>query len=126
MAKHVALVLRLGLAFVFGWFGIDKFLHVDAWYGWIPAWLSFVPQDAFLYVVGAVEVVLALLLVIGRYVRITSLACAVLMLGVVFSFGINDITVRDIGLIAMALALAMMPEPRKYVELRELARRRRR
>ena len=117
LAAHSGLVLRLGLAFVFGWFGIDKFLNVSAWYGWIPSWLSFVPQDGFLYVLGALEVIAALLLLIGRYVRLASLGCAALLIGVVVSFGINEITVRDIGLAAMALALAMMPEPIRYHEM---------
>jgi uncharacterized membrane protein YphA (DoxX/SURF4 family) len=123
LGKHSQFVLRLGLAIVFGWFGIDKFLNVSAWYGWIPEWLSFVPQNPFLYVLGLLEVVAALFLIGGRFVRIVSLACAALLLGVVVSFGINEITVRDIGLIAMALALAMMPEHRRFHEMHELARR---
>jgi uncharacterized membrane protein YphA (DoxX/SURF4 family) len=120
LAKHSALVLRLGLAFVFGWFGIDKFLYVDNWLGWIPSWMTFVPPHPFLYALGVLEIVAALFLLGGKYLRVVSLACAALMAGIVFSFGINDITVRDIGLIAMALALAMMPENRKYHELDQL------
>ncbi len=120
---YAPIVLRLGLAFVFGWFGVDKFLNVSAWYGWIPAWLSFVPQDPFLYVIGALEVVVALVLLWGRYVRLASLACAAFLLGIVLNFGLNEFTVRDIGLLAMAIALAMMPEQRTYYELQQLARR---
>lgn len=123
LGKHSQLVLRLGLTFVFGWFGIDKFLHVSTWYGWIPAWLSFVPQNMFLYVLGVLELVAAILLLGGRFVRFASLGCAALLIGVVASFGINEITVRDIGLIAMALALAMLPEQRRFHEMHELARR---
>ncbi len=119
LAAHSGIVLRLGLAFVFGWFGVDKFMTPSAWYGWIPPWLSFVPQDAFLYVLGALEVIAALLLVGGRFVRFASLGCAALLISVVMNFGINEITVRDIGLIAMSLALAMMPEPRRYHEMHE-------
>lgn len=118
--KHTRLVLRLGLAFVFGWFGIDKFFYVANWYGWVPGWLTFVPRDFFLYAVGGFEVVLALLLVVNRFVRVAALLCAGFLLGVVFTFGINEIVVRDIGLIAMALALAMQPEQRKFHELHRL------
>jgi uncharacterized membrane protein YphA (DoxX/SURF4 family) len=121
-----ALIMRFGLAFVFGWMGIDKFIHLSAWYGWIPSWLAFVPQDAFLYAVGAIEVILAVLLIGGRFVRFAAIVCAVLMAGVVFSFGINDITVRDIGLIALALAIAMTPEHRRLHEIHQLVRRMRR
>jgi uncharacterized membrane protein YphA (DoxX/SURF4 family) len=117
LGPHAHLVLRLGLAIVFGWFGIDKFLHVEAWYGWIPGWLAFVPQDAFLYVLGSAEVIIALLLLGGKYVRFASIACAAFLAGVVLSFGINEVTVRDIGLIAAALALALSPQPIKFHEM---------
>ena len=119
-SKHVRWLLRLGLAFVFGWFGVDKFLNVDAWYGWIPFWLDFVPETQFLYAVGVIEVILAFFLLINRYVRLAALVCAAFMIGIVVSFGINEITVRDIGLIAMALALALFPEKRKFYEPHEV------
>ncbi len=122
VSKHAHFVLRLGLAFVFGWFGVDKFLNVQAWYGWIPSWLTFVPQNPFLYVLGVVEVIVALFLLLNKYVRFASITCAAFLVGVVLSFGINEITVRDIGLIAMALALALMPVQKKYHELREIER----
>ncbi len=114
---HVPVVMRFGLAIVFGWFGIDKFLNVANWYGWIPGWLPAMPQDMLLYALGAIEVVLALMLIGGRFVRLAGLLCAIFLLAIVLSFGINEITIRDIGLIALALALAMMPEPRKFHEL---------
>jgi uncharacterized membrane protein YphA (DoxX/SURF4 family) len=120
LQAHVGVVLRVGLAFVFGWFGIDKFLNVEAWHGWIPAWMSFVPANPFLYALGAAEVLIALFLIGGRFVRLSALACAAFLFGVVASFGINEITVRDIGLIAVALALAMLPEPRKYHDLHQI------
>ncbi len=33
------LALRLGLALVFVWFGIDKFFRPLAWVGWIPSFM---------------------------------------------------------------------------------------
>lgn len=107
------LLLRVGLAFVFGWFGVDKFLHVQNWYGWIPSWMSFIPKDPFLYALGAAEVVLAILLLTNKFARIAAIICAAFLVGVIFSFGINDITVRDIGLIAMAAAIALSHVPKK-------------
>ncbi len=32
--------LIAGLAFVFIYFGIDKFVHPLIWIGWMPAWLD--------------------------------------------------------------------------------------
>ena len=122
--KYSALVMRLGLAFVFGLFGVDKIIHhplgVD-WTGWVPAWMP-LPQALFLYVLGALEVIAAIMLLIGKYVRLAALACAALLIGVLVNFGVNEITARDLGLTAMALALAMLPEHRKYHELHELAK----
>ena len=122
LGKYSQLFLRLGLAFVFGLFGIDKIVHWPLhilWLGWIPNWLTFVPQNVFLIALGIVEIIVALLLLVNRFVRLAALACAAFLAGVVFSFGINEYAVRDIGLIAMALALALMPEPRRYHDVHE-------
>lgn len=126
VSKYSQLVLRLGLAFVFALFGIDKIFHGPlhvVWSGWIPNWLPF-PEAPFLYVLGALEVIVAMLLLVNRFVRLAALACAAFLAGVAFSFGINEYTVRDIGLIAMALALALMPE-RKQHDVHEFLKKRR-
>jgi len=115
LSKHSQLFLRLGLAFVFGVFGVDKLFHWPLnvlWSGWIPVWLS-VPQLPFLAALGSLEIIAAIFLLLNRFTRLAAFACVLFLAGVVASFGLNDSTVRDIGLIAMALALALQPERKR-------------
>ncbi len=115
LGKHSQLVLRLGLAFVFGVFGVDKLFHWPLnvlWSGWIPAWLS-VPQAPFLAALGSLEIIVAIFLLLNKFTRLAAFVCVLFLAGVVASFGLNDVTVRDIGLIAMALALALQPEKKR-------------
>ena len=49
------LFMRFGLALIFLWFGIDKFIHVQNWIGWIPDWMvSIIPLSlaTFMYFQG--------------------------------------------------------------------------
>lgn len=124
--QYSQLVLRLGLVIVFGVFGIDKIVHWPLgmdWTAWMPAWLTFVPAAPFMYFMGVVETIAAMFLLIGKYVRIVALACALMLAGIVASFGFNEIMIRDLGILAMALALAMMPEHRQYHEIHQLVSR---
>ena len=102
--------IRLGLGFVFFWFGIDKFIDPGLWIGWIPdSILSFVPifPGTFIFLLGIVETILGILLIFGVLVRIVAFVSALHLLAIIFSLGFNDIVVRDIGLLTMALALAI-------------------
>lgn len=126
LSQYPQLVLRLGLVVVFGVFGIDKIVHWPLgmdWTAWMPAWITFIPATPFMFATGVLETIAAIFLLIGRYVRIVALVCALLLAGLVASFGFNEIMIRDLGLLAMALALAMMPEHRQYHEIHQLVSR---
>ena len=60
--KYSNLFLRLGLAFVFFWFGIDKFFHPGYWLNaWVPAsivqlaGLVYLSANALVYAIGVFE-----------------------------------------------------------------------
>ena len=104
------LLIRLGLGFVFFWFGIDKFVHPGLWIGWIPhRVLSLVPifPGIFIFLLGIIETVLGSLLLLGIFVRFVAFVSALHLLAIIFSLGFNDIVVRDIGLLTMAVALVI-------------------
>ncbi|MBI4117302.1 MAG: DoxX family membrane protein [Parcubacteria group bacterium] len=110
--KTSHLFLRLGLALVFLWFGIDKFVHPDYWINaWMPLWLQNILSRYnignlnFIYTNGIFEVVLGLGFVFNILVKLFALLAVLFLLVVILSFGLNEITVRDAGLIAAALAL---------------------
>lgn len=106
-------LLIAGLAFVFGYFGIDKFVHPDIWIGWMPTWMDGLlglNRDVWLNITGAAEVVIAVLLLIP--VRVVQRAGAILvalhLIAVLTQVGWNDVGIRDIGLLLSAISLAFL------------------
>ena len=115
------MILRLGLAFVFMWFGIDKFIHPDYWINaWVPLWFQEtlgrfgIGNLNFIYANGIFEVVIGLGLIFNIFVKLFAIQIALFLLFVIFSFGLNEVTVRDIGLIGAALALLFWNGRKKF------------
>ena len=112
--NHQALglfLLRLGLGGVFFWFGLGKLLSPLSWLPWIPPWIvGILPmsQNVFLSVLGIVELVVGALLLLGYWSRLVAGVAALQLVGILASFGFNEITTRDFGLLMMALALVLM------------------
>lgn len=109
-----AITLRLGLGYVFLRFGVEKILD---WRGWavvlppafadlLHAWTGF-SVAALLRGLGYLEVVLGLHLVLGFFTRASATGCALILAGAVLLMGSTGIGVRDAGLLAMAVALAI-------------------
>ena len=100
-------LLRLGLAFVFAYAGISSLQHPPFWIGYLPNFLTS-HWDAKLLLKGfaVVELVIAVWLLSGKFVRYAAAAAALMLAGiVVFNPHQLLITFRDVGLVAMALAL---------------------
>ncbi len=123
----VIVVLRFAVGAVFLWFGVDKWIHPQAWYGWVPSWvLSRLPMgvDAFLWWNGAFEFVIGILLVAGRALRGTAAVSGLFMLAITATVGANEVSVRDAALVGSCLALfihanakAKKPVPANTVSL---------
>ena len=109
--EYGTVILRIGLAVVFLWFGIDKFIHVQNWIGWIPDWMvSIIPLSlaTFMYFQGFIETLVGLALLIGFRVRTASFFAALAILGVLASLigtGQTEILLRDLGLLAASISL---------------------
>ena len=114
-AKVGHLALRLGLALVFVWFGIDKFFRPLAWVGWIPSfmykslgkWVSW-----FMYFLGGLETAIGLSILTGLWLRAGAWAASALLAGIILGVGLSTTftrpeIVRDLGLLGAALSLAM-------------------
>ncbi len=103
-------LLILGLVFVFGDFGIDKFLHPIFWIGWLPSWmdgLAGLPKDGWLKIIGALEILFSIFLLIPvRKLQQTGAILMILhLIGILTQVGWNDVAVRDIGIMVSAIAL---------------------
>ena len=106
-------LLTAALVLVFGYFGIDKFVHPELWLGWIPLWMDNVlglPREMWLKVIGASEAFFALLLLIPlRRVRMTgAILIALHLVAILTQVGWNDIAVRDLGLLLASLSLLFL------------------
>jgi uncharacterized membrane protein YphA (DoxX/SURF4 family) len=111
---HIAgWILSIGLAVVFGYFGFDKFAEPLLWIGWMPTWMDGLfgmPVDAWLKVVGASEVVFAVLVLIpvANVRRVGALLIALQLLAILPIAGLNDIGLRDFAMMMAAIALAVV------------------
>lgn len=115
--RHSYLVLRLGLAFVFLWFGIDKFIHPQYWIdAWLPSSVVFALQDVglsdrnLMYLNGIFEILVGTSLISTVFIRFFSVAAGVFLVSVMVFHGFNEILIRDIGLLGGLLAVALWPD----------------
>lgn len=104
----VIIILRFAVGSVFLWFGVDKWVHPEAWYGWVPGWawkfIPFSPQ-LFMHLNGAMEFIIGILLVSGRFIRPAAAVAGLFLLSLFIVLGSNEVTVRDMGILGGCLAL---------------------
>jgi uncharacterized membrane protein YphA (DoxX/SURF4 family) len=105
-SKYAPFVLRLGIGFVFAWFGYSGLTNPDMWIGLVPAWTAAIaPAKTLVLIHGAVELIGGLLLIAGLWVRPVA---AVLFLSLAHTLTIlkfGPVFVRDIGLLLATLAI---------------------
>ena len=111
--RYATLFIRLGIAVVFLWFGFDKFIQPVNWIGWVPNWMqTLIPisMTAFMYVQGAIETLVGVLLLFGYQVRFAAFLAAITLLGVELAMvgtGQTEMMLRDAGLLAASLSLLL-------------------
>ncbi|MBS3143557.1 DoxX family membrane protein [Candidatus Woesearchaeota archaeon] len=109
--KIATLILRVALGFIFFWFGMDKIINPIDWKGFITPALSkliFVDLGIFILLLGIIEIILGIMLILGLFTRTASVIVLIHLIMVVMTQGFNQISIRDFGLIAIALYLIMI------------------
>ena len=104
------IVLRLGLAGVFIWFGLSQIFDPNAWTSYIPDIAIHVTGiSAFILVIGngIFEVVMAILLVFGIWVRPVAALLFLHMCGILATVGLDSIGVRDVAIAAGLLSVTL-------------------
>ncbi len=99
MARSVfysQIALRIGLAIVFLWFGIDKFIH------------PVLGQVG--YLMGVFGILAALSFITSVFMRIFALLAVVLVIFTALKDGISTETIGDFGMIGGLIALTIWPE----------------
>jgi len=100
-------ILRLGLALVFLWFGFSQLMSPTQWTSFLPSFVSIVPISAVKFVLlnGWFEIVAAVLLILGAYTRLAALLLALHLFGITFTIGWNALGIRDFGLAVATLVI---------------------
>ena len=120
--RYSNLFLRLGLAAVFIWFGVDKFLNPQYW---LSAWI---PQSALsvasrvgvsgmdvVYASGVFELLVGASVLSNIFIKIFSVLALIFLVAVLLTFGISEVIIRDVGLMGGFLSLLFWPERRRFV-----------
>ena len=105
------LILRIGLAALFLWFGFSQLIDGLSWVSWVPEWavnLLHLPPAMIVLLNGAFEVVAGGLLAFNILTRWAALALALHLLILVIDIGLTQIGVRDFGLMMATFALVFL------------------
>jgi uncharacterized membrane protein YphA (DoxX/SURF4 family) len=112
------LILRLGMAAVYLFFGFSQLFDSVAWVAIVPEWavtLAHLPPAMIVLGNGLVEVVLGTLLAVGFFVRPVAILLSLHLLVIAAGFGFTPIGVRDLGLSLATLSLAFFEERKKEI-----------
>lgn len=109
-------LLRIGLGIVFLWIGVLIFRDPVGWSTFIRPWaarLIPVPLAQAMQETAALDVLVGALLISGLFVWAAAALGAIHLAIVLVTSGVNDTTVRDIGLFAACLSLAAATWPER-------------
>ena len=110
-SQYAPLTLRVGLAFVFIWFGWSGLTNPTMWVGLVPAWTAMFGSAYNLVLIhGAFELVLGLTLLFGFYTRLSATLLLISLLQTLTILGWGAVMVRDIGL-TLALISIILAKP---------------
>ncbi len=105
-------ILRVGLAITLAYAGVDMVIHPSLWVGFMPAWVfaaSPLKETPTMVVHGIVHVLIAIGFLNERTIKVSAFLSTLLLVGIILFSGAWFITFRDIGLLAIAIALLLWP-----------------
>ena len=115
--KYSYLFLRLGLAAVFLWFGIDKFFHPSYWLNaWVPAWMLMlvgnlgISATQFIYLNGVLELLIALSMITGVFIQFFSFIASLFLVATMIISGFSEAIIRDFAMIGAFVSVFLWPD----------------
>ena len=119
-ADKYPLVMRLSLTFVFAWFGINEIIDPRYWSGYVPEMArEFLPIPILPLVQGhgAALTFLAICFLFRFKLRYTGILAMLVLLSIIVGLlqtnGFDEIVVRDIGILGLALSVWLYEVRRK-------------
>ena len=106
----ISFLLRAGLSIVLLYSAISALLNPLAWIGFVPSFIdNILGANNFLFIHSTFNIILGFWLLSNKKVFYASIITALFMFSIIlFNFGALDIIFRDIAIIFMALALAVL------------------
>lgn len=117
-------ILRVGLAITFLWIGILILKDPQAWGGYIAPWVADLlpmPVEQAMMGTAVLDIVVGIFLLVGSFIWIASGVAALHLISVIIVSGINEATVRDIAILAGALALFWDALPKNLADKLKLS-----
>lgn len=118
MRKSSYHILRVGLAITFLWVGVLILQNPEAWGGYLRPWASkllLMPIEQAMIGTAILDIAVGFFLLIDYFTWLAALVGAIHLVIVLAVSGITDITARDIGLLAAALAILIDSLPQTIV-----------
>lgn len=111
MKNFSPILIRIVIAAVFIWFGLQQLTDPSSWFGFLPTWVNNIPisQTDFIYLNGCFELLLGTSLLFGFYARTCAFLLGLHLLGITYTVGYGAIGVRDFGLALTAISIAFGP-----------------
>ncbi len=101
-------ILRVGIAITFLWIGVLILKNPVAWSGYIQGWvvnLLSVPPEQVMIMIAIQDLAIGAFLLIDMFTWFFAAAAVLHLATVLIVSGINDVTIRDVGLLSASLAL---------------------
>lgn len=106
MIQKSKLILRIGLGLVFLYFSLNQFFNPVFWQDLVPAFFTeFVSAKNIIYLNAFFDFLVALFLILNKYLKIVTFLAFLHLLILSFYLGFNPSGVRDFGLAMSVLAL---------------------
>lgn len=107
--QYSFVLLRVGIAFVMIWFGLQQLSDASSWVGFLPDWINLLPlsQVAFVHLNGLFEIVFGTLLLLGFFKRLAAILLGLHLLGTTITIGYTALGVRDFGLTIALFSIAL-------------------
>ena len=118
MSKTSFHILRVGSAITFLWIGILILKQPEAWVGYVAPWavnLLPMPIEQAMQGTAMLDILIGALLLFDIWVWLAALLGSIHLVIVLGVSGITDITVRDIGILAATIALAVEKAPESFI-----------
>jgi uncharacterized membrane protein YphA (DoxX/SURF4 family) len=108
-SDHGKILLRISLALLFLWFGVNQLYSPANWTGFVPEQISsIISAGTIVFLNGILEVILGLTLLVGIYTRLSALILALHLFPIALSMGYSAITIRDLGLALATLSIVFL------------------